>query len=82
MGDYEDLVKHDDDEAQGDVAADGTVTPLHIRKRWNPVTYRCAYCGASFQSRAMIRRHLEHHAERREAAEAAESTGEHGKQAA
>ena len=55
LGDYEDLVGHDDEQGEtGDKA-------LHVRKLWNPVTYRCAFCGASFMSRAMIRHHLEQH---------------------
>ena len=54
LGDYEDLVKH-----EGGEGANGE--PLRVRKLWNPVTYRCAYCGASFLSKAMIRHHLERH---------------------
>ena len=57
LGDFEDLVGHPD----GDHPPDGD--PL-VRKRWNPVTYRCAFCGESFVSRAMIRRHLERHGTR------------------
>ena len=53
LGDYEDLVGHDGE-------ADGEAP--HVRKLWNPVTYRCAFCGESFKSKAMIRRHLERHA--------------------
>jgi hypothetical protein len=56
LGDYEDLVQH-----EGGEGDDGE--PLRVRKLWNPVTYRCAYCGASFMSRAMIRHHLEQHHE-------------------
>jgi len=68
MGDYQDLVSHEGGEALADGAeGEGKVTHLHIRKRWNPITYRCAYCNASFKSRAMIRRHLERHAEERAA---------------
>jgi hypothetical protein len=54
LGDYEDLVGHDDAQGDGD-------HPLPVRKLWNPVTYRCAFCGASFMSRAMIGHHLERH---------------------
>ena len=68
MGDYQDLVKHEGGEGGAGSAPEDNVTHLHIRKRWNPVTYRCAKCGASFQSRAMIRRHLERHAEQERAA--------------
>ena len=57
LGDFEDLVNH----KGGDGAHDGEPT-LWFRKRWNPVTYRCAFCGESFVSRAMMRRHLERHA--------------------
>jgi len=56
LGDYEDLVGHDAEQA----GEDGE-KPLRVRKLWNPVTYRCAFCGASFMSRAMIRHHLEQH---------------------
>jgi len=54
LGDYEDLVRHEKGEGEGDHAA-------QVRKLWNPVTYRCAFCGASFMSKAMIRHHLEQH---------------------
>lgn len=54
LGDYEDLVRPQEGEGE-----DGQ--PLQVRKLWNPVTYRCAFCGASFMSRAMIRHHLERH---------------------
>ena len=65
MGDYQDLVHRSEEGAGED---EGKVVPLEIRKRWNPVTYRCRFCGASFKSRAMIRRHLERHAEQQAAA--------------
>jgi hypothetical protein len=57
LGDFEDLVGHeaDDTRRRGE-------PPLQVRKLWNPVTYRCAFCGESFVSKAMIRRHLERHA--------------------
>jgi len=67
LGDFEELVAHDgetDDQAP------------HVRKLWNPVTYRCAFCGASFVSRAMIRRHLERHAARNAGAAAGGETVE------
>jgi hypothetical protein len=56
LGGFEDLVAHDD----GD-AANRSKRPLLVRKLWNPVTYRCAFCSESFLSKAMIRRHLERH---------------------
>ena len=56
LGNFEDLVAHDD----GD-AANRSEPALLVRKLWNPVTYRCAFCGESFLSKAMIRRHLEQH---------------------
>jgi hypothetical protein len=59
LGDFEDLVGHE----SGD-GAPRDDPPLQVRKRWNPVTYRCAFCDESFVSRAMIRRHLERHAPR------------------
>jgi hypothetical protein len=61
LGDYEDLVGHgaDDDARRGE-------PPLLVRKLWNPVTYRCAFCGESFVSKTMIRRHLERHAAQNE----------------
>ena len=71
LGDYEDLVGH-----EGGDGAPGDDRQLQVRNRWNPVTYRCAFCGASFVSRAMIHRHLERHALRDAAAEDA-CTGEH-----
>ena len=52
IGDFEDLVSH----------SDGGEPSLQVRKLWNPVTYRCAFCGESFVSKAMIRRHLARHA--------------------
>jgi hypothetical protein len=67
LGDYEDLVSHDDD-----VPRHGE-PPLQVRKLWNPVTYRCAFCGESFVSKTMIRRHLERHAAQN--AERAEAEG-------
>jgi len=54
LGDFEDLVGH----TEGGRLIEGNPP---VRKRWNPVTYRCAFCGESFVSRAMIRRHLERH---------------------
>ena len=63
MGDNQDLVNR---ELDNSAAADepGPDTSMH----WNPVTYRCRFCDASFRSREMIRRHLEHHARERAAA--------------
>jgi hypothetical protein len=58
LGDYEDLVGHEADDG-----ARRSEPPLQVRKLWNPVTYRCAFCGESFVSKTMIRRHLERHAE-------------------
>lgn len=51
LGDYEDLVGH-----QVAVGAAGGEPSLQVCVRWNPVTYRCAFCDESFVSRAMIRR--------------------------
>ena len=56
LGDFEDLVHH-----KGGTEAGGEPA-MQIRKRWNPVTYRCAFCDETFVSRAMMRRHLERHA--------------------
>lgn len=55
LGDLEDLVRHEG----GD---DGAEPALQFGLRWNPVTYRCAFCDETFVSRAMMRRHLERHA--------------------
>ena len=55
LGDLEDLVHHE--------GGDGGAEPaLQFGTRWNPVTYRCAFCDETFVSRAMMRRHLERHA--------------------
>jgi hypothetical protein len=54
LGDNEDLIDRDDEGGDGE-------PHLLLGRRWNPVTYRCAFCGESFMSRAMIKRHLEHH---------------------
>lgn len=67
LGDYEDMVGH-----QVAVGAAGGEPSLQVCVRWNPVTYRCAFCDESFVSRAMIRRHLERHAAR-DAAEGAQA---------
>ena len=56
LGEFEDLVHHEGD---GERAGDPT---LQFRKRWNPVTYRCAFCDETFVSKEMMRRHLERHA--------------------
>jgi len=57
LGDLEDLVHHEG--GDGDGRADPA---LQFGKRWNPVTYRCAFCDETFVSKAMMRRHLERHA--------------------
>jgi hypothetical protein len=56
LGDFEDLVYHEGGEGER-----GGEPALRFRKRWNPVTYRCAFCGETFVSKAMMRRHLERH---------------------
>lgn len=73
LGDYEDLVGHE----AGGGARRGD-PPLLVRKLWNPITYRCAFCGESFVSRAMIRRHLERHAAQNAAQNADQRTDTEG----
>jgi len=65
LGDNEDMVNRDE--------SDDDAPLLPPVRHWNPVTYRCAFCGASFQSRAMIRRHLARHARERAAPLVSES---------
>ena len=57
LGDLEDLVHHEG--GDGDGRAESA---LQFGRRWNPVTYRCAFCDETFVSKAMMRRHLERHA--------------------
>jgi len=56
LGDCEDLVGH-----EGGAGAHGDEHDQQVSRCWNPVVYRCAFCGESFVSRAMIHRHLERH---------------------
>jgi hypothetical protein len=59
LGDYEDLIGRG-----GSDGARGGEQALPVSRCWHPVLYRCAFCGESFVSRAMIRRHLERHCPR------------------